>query len=630
MDPIWRIDLFGGIRVTRGEAVTSRFRTQKTAALLGYLAYTRRAHSRDVLTELFWPDAAPDAGRHNLSVALSSLRQQLEPPGVRDGAVLVADRATVALDHVSVAVDTAQFAEQLRTAGVAPTEEARFEALAAAVDLYRGELMAGYYEAWIFQEQQLLKEQFLGTVRRLASILLATGQPSRALQISLRAVSADPLSEELRQEVMRVYLALGQPAGALRQYRDLERLYREELDSAPSLATHALALQAQEGLQSAGGAALPAEPNLPVAELPDRTGLPQAASASGLAENPGGAVPIGSPLYCPREADGELLGALKRGISILLLKGPRQVGKTSLLARGLADARGMGARVISTDFQSLSAGDLATPESLLRALAQEIADQLDLDADLEWGTARGPTASFRRFLRRDVLEASDQPLVWGLDEVDRLFPCPFHSEIFGLFRSWHNQRALDPSGPWSRLTQVIAYATEAHLFITDLHQSPFNVGTRVELVDFTLAQTAELNRRYGSVLAVEQVGSLQRLVGGHPYLVQQGLSFAARHPGPEAARVLETGALSEDGPFAEHLRRLLLSLGRAPELCAAVREVLRGQPCPTADSFYRLRSSGILVGATPNMAKPRCKLYEQSLRLHLLGEGSEKLVIDPG
>ena len=76
--------------------------------------------------------------------------------------------------------------------------------------------------------------------------------------------------------------------------------------------------------------------------------------------------------------------------------------------------------------------------------------------------------NFERYLRREVLGKIEAPLVWGLDEVDRLFTCDFGSEVFGLFRSWHNERALDPAGPWSRLTLAIAYATEAHLFITDL------------------------------------------------------------------------------------------------------------------------------------------------------------------
>ena len=80
-------------------------------------------------------------------------------------------------------------------------------------------------------------------------------------------------------------------------------------------------------------------------------------------------------------------------------------------------------------------------------------------------------------------------------------------------------RSLNPAGPWSRLTQIMAYATEAHLFITDLNQSPFNVGTRLTLTDFTLDQTTELNHRYGNPLqTLHEVSRFYRLVGGQPYL----------------------------------------------------------------------------------------------------------------
>ena len=90
-------------------------------------------------------------------------------------------------------------------------------------------------------------------------------------------------------------------------------------------------------------------------------------------------------------------------------------------------------------------------------------------------------------------------------------------KVFGLFRSWHNERALDPQGPWGRFTLAIAYATEAHLFITDLNQSPFNVGTRLALADFTLEQVAELNWRYGSPLRGEpELAGFVHLAGGHP------------------------------------------------------------------------------------------------------------------
>jgi AAA-like domain len=124
----------------------------------------------------------------------------------------------------------------------------------------------------------------------------------------------------------------------------------------------------------------------------------------------------------------------------------------------------------------MNAVELASAEALLLALAQSIVDTLELEASPRerWTPHRGPNANFQRFLERDVLRAVAGPLVWALDEVDCLFGGPFAGEVFGLFRSWHNARTLDPDGPWSTFTLAIAYATEAHLFITDLNKSPFN------------------------------------------------------------------------------------------------------------------------------------------------------------
>ena len=53
----------------------------------------------------------------------------------------------------------------------------------------------------------------------------------------------------------------------------------------------------------------------------------------------GGAVPPGSPFYVARVCDQEFHQALADGESILLIKGARQMGKTSLLAQGTRQAR---------------------------------------------------------------------------------------------------------------------------------------------------------------------------------------------------------------------------------------------------------------------------------------------------
>jgi len=251
-------------------------------------------------------------------------------------------------------------------------------------------------------------------------------------------------------------------------------------------------------------------------------------------------------------------------------------------------------------------------------LAESMANDLDLDVNpaANWNPSSGPNINFQRFLRRQVLDTSTRHLVWGLDEVDRLFTCPFGTEVFGLFRSWHNARCLDPTGPWSRLTLAIAYATEAHLFITDINQSPFNVGTRLSLEDFTLEQVAELNQRHGSPLASEdELRRFTAVVGGHPYLVRRSLyEMTTRHL---ALDELEAAPGRDDGPFADHLRRILVLLGNDPPLAAILRGVIDGRPCPTAEGFYRLRSAGLVLGSSAAQARPRCQLYAGYLQRHL-------------
>jgi hypothetical protein len=333
-------------------------------------------------------------------------------------------------------------------------------------------------------------------------------------------------------------------------------------------------------------------------------------SPSSRLEPAGGAVPLDSAFYLERAVDAELRAAIDRRDGIILIQGASQVGKTSLLARGLQHARQSRARGVVTDLQKLNAPHMESAEAFCLRLAGWIAEQLDLEVLPEevWHARRGPSANLERYVRREVLGKIEQPLFWALDEVDRLFERPFSSEIFRLFRSWHNERALDPSGPWSRLTLAIAYATEVHLFITDLNQSPFNVGTPLALDDFRPEQIAELNARYGAPLKSEaEVARFYRLLAGHPHLARLGLHEMATHG--TSISELEVRAPSDDWIFGGHLQRLAAQLTRDSDLPAAVWGVLQGRPCPTPESFYRLRSAGVLAGDSPRHATPRCQLY---------------------
>jgi predicted ATPase/DNA-binding SARP family transcriptional activator len=263
-----RVELFGGLRIVQGDRAVSRFRTRKTAALLAYLAYyPSRSHPREALIEMLWPWANPAAGRHSLSCALTSLRHQLEPPGVPVGTVIMADRQAVGLNPESVTTDVAEFEAALAASKTASGELGRIQLLTRAVQLYRGELLAGLLEDWITQEQLRLSERCVAALVELTSLLSQRGDHVAAIDNARRAIQIDPLREEPYRETMRLHAAAGETAAALRVYRELETVYQRELQEKPSRVARELAreLERLAGPASAQETAQPAKVQGPAA-----------------------------------------------------------------------------------------------------------------------------------------------------------------------------------------------------------------------------------------------------------------------------------------------------------------------------------------------------------------------------
>ncbi|MES2462483.1 MAG: tetratricopeptide repeat protein [Armatimonadota bacterium] len=239
-----RINLFDGLSIQNGEDTLRQFQTYKTGALLAYLAfYPQRQHSREQLVNLLWPDADPTSGRNRLTQALVWLRPRLEPDESKRGTILVSDRHTIGLESIDLQTDVAEFEEALQTAAsrVEPTQQ--IEALRQAVDRYRGELLPGYYEDWVLTERQRLFDQFLLSLRRLAELYEQTQEYDRALDCARRALAADPVSEEVHLDLIRLLARTGQPAAGLRQFREMEQILLRELDEEPSGAALALVNQ---------------------------------------------------------------------------------------------------------------------------------------------------------------------------------------------------------------------------------------------------------------------------------------------------------------------------------------------------------------------------------------------------
>lgn len=339
-------------------------------------------------------------------------------------------------------------------------------------------------------------------------------------------------------------------------------------------------------------------------------------------ETTGGAVTVGSPFYVQRLADSQFEKALLRHESIVLVKGPRQIGKTSLIARGAAFVQDQGWRCAMTDFQMLSSRQMESETSFYRVLATTLARQLGFayDFESEWIEDLGTNPNMDSFIR-SLLDHSDIPLVWFVDEADRLFTSRFASDFFGLIRSWHNARATDRRGQWGRFTVVIGYATEAHLFIRDLNQSPFNVGYRLDLLPFSLENLQDLNRRYGSPLSSNQLGVLSELLGGQPYLSRRAFELVAN--GQKTFDSLVRDADKENGPFADHLKRVLVSITQLPEVWTALVQSLTNPNLPDTEGLQRLVAAGVLVRTEDGRYELPCELYRRFLARYVQRGGAK-------
>lgn len=302
----------------------------------------------------------------------------------------------------------------------------------------------------------------------------------------------------------------------------------------------------------------------------------------------------------------------------IFIKGARQTGKTALLARWAQNARQSGIEVILTDFQKFNDTQLESLNDLYIALAEDIADQLDLKIwprDI-WETDHTPNINFARYLGRELRNRYSKPLIWIMDEVDRLFSYDYRVEVFGLFRSFYNRASFDRA--WNQLSLVFAFTEEPHLFlIAPPHTSPFNIGTFITLTDFSIVEVGELNRRYGLPLKTEiELSRYYRLIGGNPYLVHRSLHEMAIHA--MNLEDLEVEADHDDGLFGDHLKQMLTLIKRSPEMLDMVRRVIQGHPVSDSENFYQLRSAGILLGDSCENIGFRSPIYATFLKRHIL------------
>ncbi|MEE1929375.1 BTAD domain-containing putative transcriptional regulator [Streptomyces sp. TRM 70351] len=191
------------------------------------------------LVEAAWDSCPPSSASHQIRKAVAELRQRI-PGG--SGFIQTAGpgyRAVVAEDQL----DLSQYRARVSRARQAVSEGNRVRAvdeLQAALELWRGPVMAGFGGPVIDAASAALEEQHLGAAEQLFQLKLAEGRAVDVVGELRTLVHRYPLRETLRAQLMLALYRTGRQAEALEEYNRVRALLADELGIDPCVELAAL------------------------------------------------------------------------------------------------------------------------------------------------------------------------------------------------------------------------------------------------------------------------------------------------------------------------------------------------------------------------------------------------------
>ncbi|MEA5537108.1 AAA-like domain-containing protein [Crocosphaera sp. XPORK-15E] len=332
---------------------------------------------------------------------------------------------------------------------------------------------------------------------------------------------------------------------------------------------------------------------------------------------PNGAVPLSSPFYLERKpVEAQIKQEIRKPGTLIRIKAPREMGKTSLLLRILEFAKTKNYHTVSLNLDQVDQAILNDLNKFLRWLCANIARQLRLKPSLDeyWDQDLGCKISCTSYFEDYLLKSVQNPLALALDEAQQIFEHPAVAKDFlPLLRSWYEESKTSPL--WQKLRLVIVHSTEIYVPL-QLNQSPFNVGLPIQLSHFSQEEVKKLAQCYGLDWEQgEHCQQLMKMVDGHPALVQIALYHLSRGE-ITLEHLLETAATNV-GIYTHHLQRHWLHLKEYPELLTALHSVLPGIERVSLEPIFahKLTSLGLVKQLESNFVAS-CELYRQFFLNH--------------
>ncbi|HAX74730.1 MAG TPA: diguanylate cyclase [Cyanobacteria bacterium UBA11372] len=329
-------------------------------------------------------------------------------------------------------------------------------------------------------------------------------------------------------------------------------------------------------------------------------------------EFPSGPVPLDSNFYIERLPMEQLIyQEISKPGSVIRIKAPKQMGKSSLMLRLLHQVEQLNYRTVCIDFLQADNEVFNCLDKFLRWFGANVSRQLQLQPMLDeyWDEDIGSKISCTIYFQGYLLEQIDAPLVLAFNEINRMFEHPNIAEEFlSLLRSWYEEAKQQEI--WQKLRLVLVQSTEVYINF-NINQSPFNVGLPIQLPEFSLEQVICLAGRYGlDWTDGNDAKKLMAMVGGHPYLVRLALYHLVNSH--QNLDTLLEKAPNINGIYSSHLRDNLAILQKHPELATALEGVIAAEENAKLDPIqtYKLESMGLvkLEGSRITLA---CDLYRQ-------------------
>lgn len=197
---------------------------QSAQRLLAFLALHPRPVQRGYIAGALWPDTPEERAHASLRSALWRLRRVGQP--LTEGS-----NGRLALGS-SVQVDVRELVDLAH----AVLDERRDPLASAASDLIAlsGDLLPDCYDDWVSVEREHVRQLRLHALEVLCDALTDAGRYAAASEAALAVIATDPLRESAHRALIRVHLAEGNLAEALRQYAFFRRLSEQELGLTPS------------------------------------------------------------------------------------------------------------------------------------------------------------------------------------------------------------------------------------------------------------------------------------------------------------------------------------------------------------------------------------------------------------